>query len=959
MALKSICLWFILLSTNLWSTTPFQLKINCKKNINCQTYQQKFLEEIYSFKKISQLEKYFERVILLGEISQFEYFAEINNEGAISNLELNFSLKSKIEEIEIVAAEELDRDKLKSYLAFKEGDYLESVSLEESVNNVKKFLIEEGYHNPKVSIDLQILELGGYKAKITFEVTETSLVKILEIVSENKEVRDTGHKLLKNLLNKRFDRILFRELTANFESRVQEMGYYYAQFVTEVERISEKSKDYSIVLTVQPGSKLNFGFYGLKRTTRNELLAYIKEKLKKQANEPDEKSLSNLIQEYYESIGLHGTEVKSYFVVTTENQQALKNYFFDIVEGEKIFVEELSFVGFNHFTEETIKEIFYANASVLSGRNYFDEQYLNNFSSVLKTEYFKQGYIFAKVSDPYIQFENLKKGDNLAKVEYRISEGVQSILSKITFTGLPEDLEQKIKLSFANQEGQPINIVELDNDLKKGLSFLRDEGFLFSQLSFQSNPENVIQYSGDYKTCQLIIKFDLGVQAILHETILVGNLVTKNETITRDVKLKKGDIVTPEQIDEITNSLNSLGLFSSVEIKTLKRDNAIDGNTVDLMIKVKERDFGVFEVAPGYRSDIGLKLSTGISYNNISGKNRLGSISGQINRRLDLNTLEPERREASGQLLEYIGKVRYVEPYLFKMPLSFDTSASLSRKRFYTFDADIDRVSASLGKTFWKRFSTSLTYQFETIEQFNASDLKDNDSFQIGSLTPAIAFDYRDNAILPKKGMYISLSSEFSNPWFASQKNSDLDINFMKLINRNSFYLPASFGTFAIAIAWGYQKNFATDPKIIEGEQILNSDDTFATKGRIPSIKVFRLSGIDSVRGFDESEINRLETGLDINELFIQNEVFFTSFKFEPRFHLNDSVMIAPFFDAGRIEVNSWKPLSLRPAAGMSFKFLTPVGSLDFDYGLKLRRNRLPDGRLERPGKFQVSIGFF
>ena len=40
-------------------------------------------------------------------------------------------------------------------------------------------------------------------------------------------------------------------------------------------------------------------------------------------------------------------------------------------------------------------------------------------------------------------------------------------------------------------------------------------------------------------------------------------------------------------------------------------------------------------------------------------------------------------------------------------------------------------------------------------------------------------------------------------------------------------------------------------------------------------------------------------------------------------------------------------------------EILTPVGTLDFDYGFKLLRKRDANGTLEDPGRFHVSIGFF
>ena len=65
------------------------------------------------------------------------------------------------------------------------------------------------------------------------------------------------------------------------------------------------------------------------------------------------------------------------------------------------------------------------------------------------------------------------------------------------------------------------------------------------------------------------------------------------------------------------------------------------------------------------------------------------------------------------------------------------------------------------------------------------------------------------------------------------------------------------------------------------------------------------------------------------------------------------------FFDAGRVFVDHFKPLDLRTSAGLTFKLLTPVGSLDFDYGIKLKRNMTPTADRESFGRFHLSIGYF
>ena len=144
-----------------------------------------------------------------------------------------------------------------------------------------------------------------------------------------------------------------------------------------------------------------------------------------------------------------------------------------------------------------------------------------------------------------------------------------------------------------------------------------------------------------------------------------------------------------------------------------------------------------------------------------------------------------------------------------------------------------------------------------------------------------------------------------------------------------------------------------------DGNVIYNANGNVKTTGYIPGIKIFRLEGIDGIRGFSDEEINRVESGADISDIIIQDKAYFINCKFESRYTFGDNLIFALFFDAGRVYVEHLKPLKLRTSIGGSFKFLTPVGTLDLDYGIKLSREINASGQRERFGRFHLTIGSF
>jgi outer membrane protein insertion porin family len=786
---------------------------------------------------------------------------------------------------------------------------------------------------------------------------------ILKKISWSSNVaKKRFHTYFKDLMEQPYDELNFKIQLDQISKELFNNGYFSVQIKSNAVLAAGNVE---VLVAIDLKDRINFNFQGNKIFTYQELKSRILDKVKNEFGKTDVQGIADYIKSQYETEGIYQTGITYYQNEGLDLEKLpVVNYFFVIDEGRKISIKEILYRGNSNMSLEHIRKLSHANASSLVKSNFYDKKYFDEFTDVLKKEYLSRGFVFVEVSKPRV----VNSEDNKSvSIEYGITEKQQVILKKISFGKIPENLAIEARKKLINKDGFPVNIVELESDLRKMITFFQTEGYYFATISNLTS-ENLLVYDKSYAFVELSPEISLDRKVCYGSAIINGNIKTDSSVIFREIEITPGELITPDKLENIRQRLSGLNLFSSLKITPymLYEPDNLDCQKTNLVIQVKEKDFGLLEVAPGFRTDIGAKLSTGVVYNNIFGMNRSASLKLQSNRRFNLDGFDNRRKLENKDLLEYSVRASFVEPYLFhdyiKTQIEFELSSTFQRVRYYGFDADVFRFSPQFSKTFTQMrwLSTSLKYQFERIVQFDATASRDNDNFSIGGVTPSVTLDFRDDPLNPRKGSYFTLSSEWANSNFGSMKESDLEVNFVKVISRNRFYYPVGDFTLALSIAGGYQKNFSeTILKDSNGNQILNANGEARTRGYIPSIKVFRLDGYDEIRGYNDTEINRLIDGREIGDVVVQRNAYFTSVKFEPRYNLTDNLQLGVFLDGGRLFIGNFQPFKLRTSAGLGLKYLTPVGSLDFDYGFKLQRRTYSGDIRDTGGRFHLSIGFF
>lgn len=835
---------------------------------------------------------------------------------------------------------------------------------EELVKNYTDTLKKYFADNKLVNMELrpQIL-IEGDDLVLEFSLTSQEKIKLKKVnIQSTPWVIKQFSPYFYAYYGQEFDPLAIKLKADQISKELYSMGFFKSKVNILTDKVLENKLELESFIAIDLGEKYVLSFRGVTNFIMQDIRSKVFDRVKIDLGEFNEQSIRELIVDIYEKSGFYDAQVSFRKVKGKDlNQNITNNIYINVVEGKKIVVSQILYKGVNVLSDSDITKLFNINATPLAQGRFYDREFFDLFSDLIKKKYYSLGYVQVEVSKPIVNFMK----DKTISIEYYVNERESYKVSAINIVNVAPEIQSELKTNLINKENSQINIVAIEEDVQRVISYLQEKGFYFANVK-NAKDSSLLNY--DKGTLQVSFNLDveLGNKICFNDLIVAGNRKTQLRVFEREFLLKKGDVIKPSDLESLNQRLSNLGLFANMRITPYVLYDMSEGacSKTNILVQVKEKDFGLGEIAPGYRTDLGWKLSSGITYNNIGGMNRQATLQAQSNLRTSLSGFDSRRKVEDKEVVEYTFKTSFIEPYVFynalKTQLEFEIQASAQRKRFYGFDANIYRISPQLSKAFSNSLVTSLRYQFEKIEQFDATETKNNDDFFIGSITPSISLDLRDDAINTRKGAYFNLSSEWANRYFGSMTNEEIEINYIKLISRNRFYIPLGDVTLAMSIAGGYQRNFANELYTNKsGQTELNSNGVLRTKGYIPSIKLFRLEGYDEVRGFEDSEINVIENGENIGELVVQDSLYFVNFKIEPRYNLTDQLQIGIFYDAGRLFMGSVKPLKLRSAVGAGLKFLTPVGSLDFDYGVKLDRKINREGAQESFGRFHLSIGFF
>ena len=717
-------------------------------------------------------------------------------------------------------------------------------------------------------------------------------------------------------------------------------------------------------------------YTGNKSITKSEILDRFKER--KVALSPESQydpgkvqRAKNVLQEYEAERG------RQYATVTPEVRQVPPSSVeitFKIDEGPKVKVGNIDIQGNNVFSDrmviramKNLKPIGIPHSMLfenLFARTY-DSTKLDEDSERIRMFYQSKGYYTAHVVDHYVTIKDVgghgikipifksNKVGKRAEVTMVIDEGRKYSLRNFQFVGMklfrtPDLIQKQV---FQMSPGDTFSTQRL----QKGIENLRKLYGDFGYIDFVPEPDPEPVPNSD--KIDLTINVDEGHQFFVRRIDFQGNTTTRDKVIRRELLIDEGDLFSQRLWDTSILRLNQLGYFEPIktaddprgpqapgtEATEIKRDTKT--NTVDLLLKLKERGKNSIQLNGGVSGIAGSFIGFSYSTNNFLGLGETLSLESQLGDRLRSVTFgftEPylfdkpiqagftvyyqrfnynQAREASifsGQnlipyysafggnnLLNYISNGR-----------GFTTFVSHAIRRSFarvslTYGYDIQNVTpiTSAAQTYFSFLN------FEGVNGPNSLT-----GIKTSRITPGFAYNSTDSPVAPTRGLRLNSTFGFAGGFLSGNVNTlepNLDAAyFHRSLRRNviAMHLYARYITgYKGTVPPPYSRYYMGGENDIRGFDIWS----ISPAAYIPTSQSVNVFNPDGTQRVQQVVRNGQVTTTPVTMTIPAYTTIFPGgdtsavFNFEYRIPIFGPVTLAPFFDVGINRISQASQLGL------------------------------------------------
>lgn len=796
--------------------------------------------------------------------------------------------------------------------------------VDDMVRLLQDALRERGYLHPSVDVRSE-RQHGPERSTLVFAVDPgfRTLIGRVEILGDPIVPREeliarlhlaSGFPYQREDLTQRIDR-----QTADRRAR----GYYEARIVPDVQ-FADNDRVANLTVTVSPGPRTRVVFRGdpLPADRRDELVPVGRE------GSVDEDLLedsTNRIEEFLRAQGYRAAlaphtreeangELLITFTVKKGPQYRVASY--DVEQNTAIARSE-----------------FDALLKVREGQPFSDAR-LDADVATIEDLYHRRGFAAAK-AQAAVDPQRLPPDAPVIPVAVRIvvREGVRTVVDSVAFDGARALDEPVLRQQLQLLPGRPYVPAQLAVD--------RDAVQLaYQNVGYQSATVDAIpQFSADGTRVAIRFAIREGPRIFVDHVLIVGNVRTSSDTISRELQVKQGDPFSLAAINESQRRLAALGLFRRARISELRHG---DETTRDLLVTIEEAPPTVVGYGAGVEGKLRrVQTPTGavdefalapraafeVGRRNLFGKNRSINFFSSISaNRLGL---APEAETSNTDLTEYRVGGTFREPRVFNTTADMFVNATFEQQLRTGFSFSRRSLSANVGQRVSPTVSITGTYLLQRTKVFNLQVSQDDrlyidrtfPQFRLSSFSGSVIYDTRNDAVDPVAGAYASANVQVAGLAIGSE------VGFAK-----SFFTLESFRQLPRASRF-----------VFAGNARLGIANGFANRGELPASERFFAGGDTTNRGFalDTLGVRHIpaQEGDTIDEAGFPiggNGVFVLMG--EVRARVAGGLGVVGFVDTGNVFAHATDIdlTELRSAVGGGIRYKSPFGPIRLDVGFKV-----------------------
>ncbi|MFM1848106.1 MAG: hypothetical protein RL417_1580 [Pseudomonadota bacterium] len=602
---------------------------------------------------------------------------------------------------------------------------------------------------------------------------------------------------------------------------------------------------------------------------------------------------------FYQGKGFYDASFDYVVVPVSDNQVDLT---FNVSEGQKFKITSIEFRGLREVDEDELHDTMQTREhswykSWLLGTGRLNKEMLENDRALLRQWMLDHGYLDGVVSEPQIEV-----GEGTIKITFDVQEGQRYSIGAVTASGdlLDADIVKTLE-GIKTESGEVFSASSVREDSFKISDKFSDRGYAFANV--------VPGTSVDKLNGTVAIDFAVsqGNPVSINRIKIRGNDKTYDNVIRRELRVEEQRLYSGVKVRRSQQLLERTGFFEEVSITS---EPTGVGDTVDLLVNVREGSTGSFSVGAGYSSADGALFNARLTENNFFGRGRSATINADIG---------TERNN----LVLAVKDPRFHDSFW-----AVGADILKSEREYDDFDRDLAgggvEVGYPLGEVFgeWAEdISFSLQYEYLDVE---ISNVDEEDAAQLvidsegkstsSAFTPRLVRNTINNPLNPTSGSKQVLSLELAGVGGNQE--------YYLLEARNVLYHPllaTSFGEFVFSwrTSFGYGESYDDEP--------------------FPLFKRFFPGGINSVRGYKNRTLGpKDEDGNEYGgskELVNNLEVIFplinsAGFKGVVFYDIGNA-----FDDGEAIDLGE-----LREAYGYGIRWSSPVGPIRVEFGFPIDR---------------------